>query len=34
MGIEIAGFHSENVILNSEGIVVHKFDPAKGIDFF
>ena len=40
LGIEIADFHSGNVILNSErgvvpiDIVVHKFDPAKGVDFF
>jgi hypothetical protein len=40
LGIEIADFHSGNVILNSEGmvvpidIVVHKFDPTKGVDFF
>jgi hypothetical protein len=39
-GIEIADFHSGNVILNSEAmavpidIVVNKFDPAKGIDYF
>jgi hypothetical protein len=40
LGIELAEFHSGNVILNSEGmvvpidIVVHKFDPTKGVDFF
>ena len=40
LGIEIADFHSGNVILNSEGmvvpidIVVNKFDPAKGIYYF
>jgi hypothetical protein len=40
LGIEIAEFHSGNAILNSEGmvvpidIVVHKFDPTKGVDFF
>jgi len=40
LGIEIADFHSGNVILNSEGvvvpidIVVHNFDPTKGVDFF
>lgn len=40
LGIEIADFHSGNVVLNSEGkivpidIIVHKFDPAKGVDFF
>jgi hypothetical protein len=40
LGIEIADFHSGNVILNSEGmvvpidIVVNKFDSTKGIDYF
>ena len=40
LGIEIADFHSGNVILNSEGmvvpidIVVNKFDPAKGSYYF
>ena len=40
LGIEIAEFHSGNAMLNSEGmvvpidIVVHKFDPTKGVDFF
>jgi hypothetical protein len=40
LGIEVADFHSGNVIVNSEGMVVpidilvHKFDPSKGVDFF
>jgi hypothetical protein len=37
LGIEIADFHSENVISSSEGtvdpidIVGHKFDPTKSL---
>jgi hypothetical protein len=40
LGIEVADFHSGNVIVNSEGmivpidILVHKFDHSKGLHFF